>query len=338
MFGKLLHLNFRLSLLLALGIFLSANQLYAAGGLCSKLWALNPLAKSEKKVQVSSVEYVEPSPQWIPLNELKADSLRFTEAKKGVYEQVFLLERKKANNWNSHVKRTNFQGDPRMIIESLGDNIAKRLGFAIISKDSIQYPSAFEYHARLKDLLNERPSLKRFFPFKFHSENEKLDLYSYLKLIANHTSIPLSPKGHGLIHDLNWHSLSPGLLSPVRIENLKNSLKLFLEFIDFVNQQEKISNWEKKKIDEHLENLAYAADSLLGAPIKVIYKNIDLQRLEVVLGAYFTHRPEDALPNSPRLYHLFLEHKAGLIKKGKPNPEQLTEEIRQNYIDFQKLI
>lgn len=335
---KLVKAKKLLTTLLVLGMTFTALQLNATQNFCSKIWSLNPFANSTKKIQVSNVEFMEPSPQWISLNELKGDSVKFTATRQGKFGQVFTLERKEANNWQSHIKRTNLQGDPRMILQVLGDGLANRLGFSVIDKKSLQYPSAYEFSQRLKELLHQKPSLRRFFPLRFHSEDKTLSLYSYLNMLAHQSSIPLSPRGHGLIHDLNWHSLSPGLLSPTRLENLRNSLKLFIRFIDFVNQQKYVSNWERKKIEDHMENLSYATDNLLGAPISAIYYKKDLVRLERALGAYFTHRPQDALPNSPRLYHLFLENYGKKFEEGKPNPRSLTEEVQNNFKLLQEQI
>ena len=135
--------------------------------------------------------------------------------------RTFVIERT-GGRWVSAHRTVRFdpQGDPRWLIDILGPEAARFLGFQILDDTHMMVPDAREFSNRLAR-LNAELSVPILIGFYSTPTNENVKLAEYVKEFAATGRIPIAAGGNHLWHDLSWHTgailLSPELMTLKRM-------------------------------------------------------------------------------------------------------------------------
>jgi hypothetical protein len=109
------------------------------------------------------------------------------------------------SNWSPDGQ--NLQSDPRNLLILLGDNVAQKLGFSWIDKNTLKVPKGKYFSTRLLKLnehlrrINSEPLDISFYDTNAHDPLLALEFLS--KALSNR--LPVAQAGHFLIHDVAAH-------------------------------------------------------------------------------------------------------------------------------------
>ncbi|MBK9292916.1 MAG: hypothetical protein IPM57_00465 [Oligoflexia bacterium] len=152
----------------------------------------------------------------------------------------YVFIRKPNQDWDSFYKesKNDVQGDPRKIIETTGQDFAKRLGFELLDENTMLTPSFKKINQKL-DELNELPLFKEMsFNVRFYESKTIAEDMTYLRHFVDKAMIPISAKDSIMLHDYSYHLAF--FLAPERIvRHIQNQVKLGLLFIEYLEKYKK---------------------------------------------------------------------------------------------------
>ena len=253
---------------LILGLFLTIPSLSHSAQLCATSTQISNLEGEEflgRKILRPAGRLTK---TYISHKGQSADTVDFVSSKKGSFDLVYEL--KKVQSWESFESAPDVQGNLLMSIESWGPYLSEKLGFMKIRDDTIQYPSAAEFIHRYRQLKVANKKNQAFFQVDFYSPQQELSSITYLYRFAFNGQLPIAKKNRTMLHDLNWHTLSPNLLPPILVHQLRQKIQILFLYIHDFSKNADLNEESLLNAKAELDIISFRLDYILGQGIFLI--------------------------------------------------------------------
>lgn len=274
---------------LILGLFLTIPSLSHSAQLCATSTQISNLEGEE----FLGRKFLRPAGRltktYISHKGQSADTVDFVSSKKGSFDLVYEL--KKVQSWESFESAPDVQGNLLMSIESWGPYLSEKLGFMKIRDDTIQYPSAAEFIHRYRRLKVASKKNRAFFQVDFYSPQKGLSSITYLYRFAFHGQLPIATKNRTMLHDLNWHTLSPNLLPPILVQQLRQKIQILFLYIHDFSKNVDLNEESLLNAKAELDIISTRLDYILGQGIYLIKYPKSHHFSKINFSKYFSEDP-----------------------------------------------